>query len=364
MGKHGWPGYDRGNGFFCVLGKRAFTPKGRLYQRRRPKLSSPNPLFNAGDIASLQTMKQEANQPSERQIRTVVDIAAPGSTIVSVKPLAGSYSNFTHLVEARSMNGSLTRLVVRRYAVFGDYDRGQKARREYKALELLQRRGVPVPEPLILDVTGDLLGIPGIVTAYTPGTHVESPADPEQWARALARTLARVHAIACAVANDDFLLDADAEASWFLRSPSPPDYMTAHAHGNEVWHLLRDAQAHVVPVPAVLVHLDYWPGNILWKGPKITAVVDWEEAACGDPTIDVAYCRMDMFLRGMNDTAELFLAAYEAETGRTVKNLGFWELAAAVRPMFSPDGWISEPLAAERFNRFIGGARTRLAAQL
>ena len=108
------------------------------------------------------------------------------------------------------------------------------------------------------------------------------------------------------------------------------------------------------------MHIDYWMGNVLWNQGRITAVVDWEEAACGDPGIDVAYCRMDMCLNGIGHrAADEFLNVYEAEIGRRVANLGFWELAAAARPMFNPAGWLTEPLVQERFGQLIADARRR-----
>ena len=88
-------------------------------------------------------------------------------------------------------------------------------------------------------------------------------------------------------------------------------------------------------------------------------MVDWEEAAFGDPAIDVAYCRMDFFLRGLPQVAEDFLMAYETATGRSLANLGFWELAAAVRPMFSPQGWIDESPQIEYFAAFIAQAERK-----
>jgi len=50
-----------------------------------------------------------------------------------VELLAGSFSNHTHLVEASLPDGEPIKLVVRRYQEYGDYDRGEKARREWVA---------------------------------------------------------------------------------------------------------------------------------------------------------------------------------------------------------------------------------------
>ncbi|MGD9029595.1 MAG: phosphotransferase [Anaerolineae bacterium] len=297
--------------------------------------------------------------PSEKAIRALLHEIAPGSEPLTVETLPGSYSNFTHVVDARSRDGASFRIVVRRYQVFGSYDRGEKARREFKAFELVRQHGIPAPEPLYLDEAGAVLGIPGIVTTYVPGSQVESPSDPTSWARALAAMLARIHAVPCDAAARQFLLDANSEASWFLRSATVPDYMRAHPDGEAVWAAARDLWPSLHPVRPTLVHIDYWPGNILWHRGQIAAVVDWEEAAYGDPGIDVAYCRMEMILSGMAHVADEFLRAYERERGQPVANRAFWELAAAARPMFSPEGWITESPAAEAFRRFVADARGR-----
>lgn len=302
---------------------------------------------------------QRNDLPSEEMVQALLGEIAPGSSVLAIDSLPCSLSNYTHLVEVRSANGSVSRIVIRRYAVFGNYDRGEKARREFKTFELLQRNGIPAPRPLYLDEKGAILGTPGIVTSYVPGEQIASPPDPESWARSLATMLAKIHSVPCDTTTKSFLLDANSEATWFLRSGSVPDYMKAHPDGAVVWQTAHDLWPDIQQVPAGLVHIDYWSGNILWDAGRIIAIVDWEEAAYGDPGIDVAYCHMDMFLSGMGEAADEFLSVYETEVGRRVTNLGFWELAAAARPMFNPEGWITESPAKERFSQFIADARTR-----
>jgi aminoglycoside phosphotransferase (APT) family kinase protein len=79
---------------------------------------------------------------------------------------------------------------------FGDYDRSEKALREFKTFEYLHRYGIPAPEPLNLDDSGSLLGTPGIVTRFVPGKLImTAPANPPDWARKLAVTLAKIHSL-------------------------------------------------------------------------------------------------------------------------------------------------------------------------
>ena len=47
-----------------------------------------------------------------------------------------------------------------------------------------------------------------------------------------------------------------------------------------------------------------------------------------------------MYLRGIREAAEPFPECYEAESGAAVRDLGFWELAVAARPLPNPAGWI------------------------
>ena len=109
-----------------------------------------------------------------------------------------------------------------------------------------------------------------------------------------------------------------------------------------------------------LVHLDYWVGNVLWEAGEISAVLDWEEAACGDPVIDVAYARMNMCVMGLPAAADEFLQAYEDETGHKAKNVGTWEMAAAARPMDAPEAWhLEREIIAGRFQQFLQEAMSR-----
>lgn len=297
---------------------------------------------------------------SRKTAQVVLDIVAPGSVLSTVQPLAGSYSNLTHLIESRRSNGEPLRIVVRRY-VYGD--RARKARVEYRALHFLQDYAVPAPAPLYLDTDGIVLGRPGIVMRFMPGQLIEEPATHPAgkltWAREFALVLAKIHAIPGEQAKG-VLFDADAEATWFLRDGVVPEYMAAHPDGTNVWQLVHDLWPKRQPASSTLVHLDYWRGNVLWEEGHISAVVDWEEAAYGDPAIDVAYCLMELVIMGMIDEADEFLRTYETQRG-PVANLAYWQLAAAARPMYNIDGWITDSAKGERFRQFIAEARAKVS---
>jgi aminoglycoside phosphotransferase (APT) family kinase protein len=290
-------------------------------------------------------------------------------TLKEIRPLPGSFSNETTLLAYETAVGP-KQIVVRRYAVFGDYDRGEKAEREFKTLMLLQQHHIPAPTPLLLDKSGELLGSPGIVASFICGQQVILPTNKSSWVTELAKTLAQIHAIPLTTAEREFLLNGNEEVVWFLKGGSVTDKMRAHPDGTAVWHAVHDLLPIIQPVPPALMHVDYWLGNILWQDKRITAVLDWEEASFGDPGYDVAYLRLELAMLGTETLADAFLEAYVQASGRYVANLAFWEMAAAARFLPDPEGLISEwqtlqagsysaTAVRQNFSDFIASAKRR-----
>ncbi|MFW6174992.1 MAG: phosphotransferase family protein [Chloroflexota bacterium] len=275
-----------------------------------------------------------------RTAQEVIERLRPGLILDAVTELPGSFSNSTTLVTARGDIDDLAKLVVRRYRC-DPAIRAQRARSEFHALTLLEGAAVPAPPPLMLDEAGSVLSTPGIVTGYKPGRQTIAPVDDPEWVRKLAHTLADIHAVRCEIPHEA-LLDANSEALYFLKGGTVAGYMEEHPDGPTVWNVVREASTSLKKLPPVLIHLDYWPGNVLWEEKTITAVVDWEEAGYGDPAVDVGYARKDLFGAGLRQQADEFLEAYEARAGCKVENLAFWELAAAPRAMPDPGRGVRE----------------------
>ncbi|MBX3036461.1 MAG: phosphotransferase [Anaerolineales bacterium] len=292
---------------------------------------------------------------SEQIAHKVLSILAPGSELISISVADGSFSNYTNIVTAKLKDGSLYKIVIRRYKVFGNYDRGEKAIREYKTFKLLNQYQIPAPEALYLDENGEVLEIPGMVSKFVNGSLImdTAPADPFDWASKLAKTLAKIHSIPCGEEEEKFLLEGNSQATWFLNKGEPPSYMQDYAGGAELWHLMKKLYPQIESVYPTLMHIDYWSGNILWHENEISAVIDWEEAAYGDPAYDVAYARLNMTLMSLPEAADEFLRVYESETGRRLKNLGFWELAACVRPMTDPVDWRVNGIDGQNTSNFL-----------
>ena len=259
---------------------------------------------------------RRSNVPSPAIVSAVLDALGLDDAEFSIHALPSAFSNFTHKVSAELADGASRRIVLRRYNP-DNYDAGhEKHSCEFNALKRLHAHGVPVPPPLLLDATGELLGLPGIVTEFVEGAPIELPRQAHRWAGlapTTGRMLARIHQTPFSEADKRFLMDDNVEVAWFIKGGLIPDFMRADRDGERVWHLVNERWGRWTPVESRFAHTDYWAGNILWQGDEIAAVVDWEEAGYGHPAADVAYARMFYFIEGLPEAAQVFLDAYETE---------------------------------------------------
>lgn len=81
-----------------------------------------------------------------------------------------------------------------------------------------------------------------------------------------------------------------------------------------------------LPAP-VIVHGDAGPGNFLFEGEQVTALLDWELVHYGDPMADLAMLALRMLFQGFVPLPQAF-AAYEAAGGHMVdlSRLRYWRL--------------------------------------
>jgi aminoglycoside phosphotransferase (APT) family kinase protein len=223
----------------------------------------------------------------------------PGAKLNAVVPLAGGVSADVHRLDLDLADGSTTNVVVRAH---GASHSGHTAELEYRLLESLYQGGVPVPEPLLVDVSGTLLADPFLVMAFVSGTSAVPAGQEGEHIDAMANVLAGIHALPTAnlpplPARNDPL-------------PEVLDFLPEGAEWQGLQVYLRSLTDTTYAGSPRLLHGDFWPENLLWQNGAVVAILDWEDAALGDPLSDVACCRLELRYKFGVAGMERFTRAY------------------------------------------------------
>ncbi len=157
------------------------------------------------------------------------------------------------------------------------------------------RLSLPVPAPAFADDAEGVLAYP-----LLPGRPLLGHPAPDGAAVELGRFLGRLHT-----------LDPGEFSTLVTVENTDPDEWLADLDGPvELLAVLRST----VPDPAtdgVLVHGDLGAEHLLHDGARITAVIDWSDAAVSDPELDFARLYRDFGPAFLDDA----VAAYQAQAG-------------------------------------------------
>lgn len=169
--------------------------------------------------------------------------------------------------------------------------------REARIIAALESSGIPVPRVVGMGRSPD--GSPFFVMERVNGRALESeqdagpltPAQRQQIGRQVATILGRLHTL------DTGRLGLPEPRSPYLERQIRRVTQAWDVYGRDTrhdagWQRLRDGLAQSMPArsaPPVIMHGDLRLSNMLVDGGEVTAVLDWELAAIGDPLADLAW---------------------------------------------------------------------------
>ncbi len=295
----------------------------------------------------------------ERLCRFVAAAAgARRAAIAAIAPLRGGAIQENWSVDIELEGGALgghQTLVLRTDApsrVAASHGRAQ----EYALLKLARAAGVAAPEPLWLCSDSAVIGrafylmrrVPGVAAGHRIVKDLSLGGPRDALAERLGQELARIHAVTprmvARLAPDqsfDFLTPASNNPG-LDRVRVYRRYLDAFAdpHPALEWGL-RWLELNSRPASEiVLVHEDFRTGNYLVDERGLTAILDWEFCAWGDPMSDIGWFCAKCWRFGATDREAGGIAArapfyrgYEAASGRRIDPAAvhYWEVAAHVR---------------------------------
>lgn len=250
-------------------------------------------------------------------VNTIVKQLDAGARQLRATPLTGGVSAEVIGVDFTDAAGGAQRIVVRTHRdMDGKADRQLRARREFALLETLHARGLKVPRPRLFVPPQTL------VIDHIDGS-TQLPDDPVE---AFADALAMIHRVS--------LADLPELPQTIDPMPSLREWLRELAAHDQ----LHKGCGEYTAAPCLL-HGDYWPGNVLWRGRELVAVLDWEDAAIGDPMSDVACARVELACMVNVDTAQRFTQAYGRKLPVDAARLPWWDLYVTAAALHSMAGW-------------------------
>jgi aminoglycoside phosphotransferase (APT) family kinase protein len=269
-------------------------------------------------------------------VRLVAELH-PGCRLLAARRLTGGASAESTALEIEAPDGSRFKRVVRRH---GEGDRKVNpavALDEYRLLQVLRAEGYAVPAAYAHDDSGRLLPTPFIVTEFVDGSAEVAPERQLAAAERAALELARLHRLRARDPRLAFLARRDPLSARELAGERAAD-------GDwDVEQVIRRAIESHWPLPAegeaVLLHGDFWPGNLLWQGERLAAVIDWEDACLGDPLVDLGPARLELLWLWGLEAVERFTTKYRAMTGRPLSAQPLYDLWTALRALLRLPGW-------------------------
>jgi aminoglycoside phosphotransferase (APT) family kinase protein len=307
-------------------------------------LSEGDPAMSGGSL----------NDAFER----LVDRFDPGARLVRAWDLSGGVSAQVTALQVERRDGMTRRVVVRRH---GERDLRQNpnvAADEFRLLRALAAAGLPVPAPVFVDETGGVFGTPCLVVGFVDGAPDFAPDDLDAFVDTVAELLIRIHRVDPATLGLPHLPDKATLVGDRIDELQANE--AADAIDASIYRALASAWPPDQVNRTVLLHGDYWPGNLLWQKGRLSAVIDWEDAAIGDPLSDLANCRRELLWAFGDVVMERFTRQYVSLTGIDVRNLPQWDLAGALGADTAMSGWgldeQAERAMREGLARFVGRA--------
>ncbi len=244
----------------------------------------------------------------------------------SSRILEGGVSSEVFLIAVESKKGE-EKIVLR---TEGGPPAENSIKTEYLLLEKLHQTKVPCAKPIYLDHSKEILDKDFMLMTYLEGT-IEIPKIKNfGFLNKMVGILKNIH-------------NVDTKILPTLPCRFDPTYdlfeFLPNARINkELKAILKGYDTSYSGKP-VLLHGDFWPGNILWTKDEISGVLDWEYAAIGDPVSDLAVASLELKYDYGKRGVDRFLDLYSKNFSIDQSRLSLWLIYVSASTLFFIDEW-------------------------
>ena len=254
---------------------------------------------------------------ADAHLNRLVQVHFPESTVTGIERLTGGVSADVHRIDLDD-GGAPRAVVVREH---GERHGGHPASTEFALLQALHESGVLVPKPLALDISKTISEHDCLVIEHIAGDSNASNVEVDHYLAQAAEALSGIH--------KRVLQELSGLPALPDRLEPLPEVFDYWPEGEEWQPLKRFLQQHDWPLFSgshSLLHGDFWPENLLWKNGELAAVLDWEDAAIGDPLSDLAASRVEFRYQFGREGMQIFTSAYSRHRAIDSTRLALWQI--------------------------------------
>ena len=244
----------------------------------------------------------------------------------SSRILEGGVSSEVFLIVVESKKGE-EKIVLR---TEGGPPAENSIKTEYLLLEKLHQTKVPCAKPIHLDHSKEILDKDFMLMTYLEGT-IEIPKIKNfGFLNKMVGILKNIHNVDTKILPT---LPCRFDPTYDLFEFLPNEKIN-----KELKAILKGYDTSYSGKP-VLLHGDFWPGNILWTKDEISGVLDWEYAAIGDPVSDLAVASLELKYDYGKRGVDRFLDLYSKNFSIDQSRFSLWLIYVSASTLFFIDEW-------------------------
>ena len=304
--------------------------------------------------------------PSEEEFKTInlpliIQNNFPKYTIINSWKIFGGITAKTYGFELQDLRNINSKFILRIFDNENIPKHRQKTIKEYELLNILKNTNIPVQIPFLMDVSGNILTYPFLILQFIDGSTNFDLSKNNEFVNVFTSILIAIHKTILSDKINLILgrcLNSHSEiVQEILKNQNiSKDIKTA---------LLQLQDISLTKNDNVLIHGDFWLGNILWQNNKLVGVIDWEDACIGDPLLDVANARLELLLAFNEESMNVFTSQYKTVMhSLNYDYLPLWDLFCALKIHSSYEQWYEhtsrKSIIIEKYKWFLHQAQEKL----
>jgi aminoglycoside phosphotransferase (APT) family kinase protein len=277
--------------------------------------------------------------------------ASPSARIGDLRAISDGWENEVYsfaLVDDASAKERRDELILR---IYPGSDAARKSAREFSGMRGLHQAGFPVPRMDWLELDTAWLGRPFVIMEKIPGrsavqaVQAASAERREELLTLFCRLLVDLHALDWRRVISDQTLEGMAASDLLQRELA---WGQEYCHSlqqyefDPVFEWLRERLGQVQWGPPCLIHGDYHGENILLRDDGAPFVIDWGNIRVSDRRSDLAWTLLLSSTYGTPEMRARILQEYERIAGGRMADMPFFDVAAALRRLFSICGSLDQ----------------------